>query len=196
MDLGKAEALEPTDSEDRDHVLAFQSGKESGFNRLVLKHKDKIYGLCFRLLGDKDEADDAAQETFVKVFHGLADFRLEAKFSTWVYRIAVNTCKNRMESKAYRESKNNKELEASESDTNSSSPSPAQILEAKGRSACIEKAIERLADDQRVLIVLRDIEGRSYEEIAEVTGLNPGTVKSRLNRGRQQLQEWLRELWI
>lgn len=186
----------PGEAEEREWILAFQSGREEGFNRLVLRHKDRIFGLCLRLLaGNRDEAEDAAQEAFVKAFHGLAEFRLEARFSTWMYRIAVNVCKNRQASKSYREASRHRDLEAADDDGGASSPSPAQVLEAKGRRERIESAIARLPGDQRLMVVLRDIEGRSYEEIAEVTGLNPGTVRSRLNRGRLQLQEWLRELW-
>lgn len=172
----------------------FQNGGEEGFNRLVLKHKDRIYSLCCRMLYDRDEADDVAQETFVRVFHGLKDFRMESKFSTWLYRIAVNACKNRMDSKAWRESRARADLDAADLEGGSRSPSPAQELEAKGRRASIEEAIARLPEDQRVLVVLRDVEGRAYEEIAESLGLNPGTLKSRLNRARAQLQEWLKEL--
>jgi RNA polymerase sigma-70 factor, ECF subfamily len=193
----QTEALEPGDAEDVKWVLLFKSGKEEGFNRLVLKHKDRMYGLCLRMLsGDRYEAEDAAQETFVKVYHSLHEFRMEAKFSSWVYRIAVNTCKNRFVSRSYQESQRAKDLDTADADGASSvglAPSPAQVLEAKGKRERIEAAIARLPDEQRVLVVLRDVEGRSYEEIAETTGLNPGTVKSRLNRGRKQLQEWLRE---
>ncbi|MDB5106690.1 MAG: polymerase, sigma-24 subunit, subfamily, partial [Fibrobacteres bacterium] len=188
------ESIGSVDEEDFEWVLVFKAGREEGFNRLVLKHKDRIFGLCLRLLaGDRFEAEDAAQETFVKVYHALRDFRMESKFSSWLYRIAVNTCKNRVVSRSYQESRNHRDLEAAETDGAPSSPSPDQVLEAKGRGERIEEAIGRLPEEQRVLVVLRDVEGRSYEEIAETTGLNPGTVKSRLNRGRRQLQEWLRD---
>jgi RNA polymerase sigma-70 factor (ECF subfamily) len=194
------EAMEPGDAEDVKWVLLFKSGKEEGFNRLVLKHKDRMYGLCLRMLaGDRHEAEDAAQETFVKVYHALNDFRMEAKFSSWIYRIAVNTCKNRFASRSYQESQRARDLEAADADGAPSTglaPSPAQVLETKDKRERIEAAIARLPDEQRVLVVLRDVEGRSYEEIAESTGLNPGTVKSRLNRGRRQLQEWLKEYFI
>jgi RNA polymerase sigma-70 factor (ECF subfamily) len=186
--------VDPSDDEDRAHVAQFLKGAEEGFNRLVLKHKDRIYTLCLRMLNDPDEADDAAQETFVRVFHGLKGFRMESKFSTWVYRIAVNACKNKMDSKAWKDRKANASLEAADLEEGHSSPTPAQELEAKGRKALIEEAIARLPEDQRVLVVLRDVEGRPYEEIAENLSLNPGTLKSRLNRARSQLQEWLKEL--
>lgn len=198
MDFIKHENA-PTDLEDLEWVELFQNGKEAGFNRLVLKHKDRIYSLCVRLLQDRDDADDVAQETFVKVYHGLKDFRREAKFSSWLYRIAVNTSKNKQMSQPYRESKRSQDLESI--DTNSTevtgsenSPAPDQVLENKTKGAAIERAIANLPEEQRVLIVLRDIEGRSYDEIAELVGLNLGTVKSRLNRGRLQLQAWLKDL--
>jgi RNA polymerase sigma-70 factor, ECF subfamily len=198
-------ALEPGDEEDFRWILAFNSGKEEGFNRLVLRHKDRIYGLCLRLLArDPHEAEDAAQETFVKVYHALRDFRMESKFSSWLYRIAVNTCKNRMASRSYREARNRQDPETADADMARSALAPAfapalapdQVLEAKGKREKIENAIARLPEEQRTLVVLRDVEGRSYEEIAEATGLNPGTVKSRLNRGRGQLKEWLRGYFL
>lgn len=192
--------MEPGDEEDFRWILAFKSGREEGFNRLVLRHKDRIYGLCLRLLArDPLEADDAAQETFVKAYHSLREFRMESKFSTWLYRIAVNTCKNRLVSRSYRESRNRRDPETADADmahTASMAPSPDQVLEAKGKREKIEAAIARLPEEQRTLVVLRDVEGRSYEEIGEATGLNPGTVKSRLNRGRGQLQEWLRGYFL
>jgi RNA polymerase sigma-70 factor, ECF subfamily len=198
--------MEPGDTEDFQWIQAFQAGKEEGFNRLVLKHKDRIYGLCLRLLaGNQYEAEDSAQETFVRVYQGLPAFRMESKFSSWVYRIAVNTCKNKWASKSWQNARQEQDIDSMGANANSDggidvavdrewhSPSPSDILEAKVKSQRIEAAIARLPDEQRILVVLRDIEGRSYEEIAETTGLNPGTVKSRLNRGRGQLQEWLRD---
>ena len=189
-----AGAADPSEEEDRAWIMVFQNGGEEGFNRLVLKHKDRIFSLCCRMLSDHDEADDVAQDTFVRVFHGLKEFRMESKFSTWLYRIAVNACKNRMESRAWKEGRAKADLEAADLEGGSRSPSPAQELESKGRRALIEEAIARLPEDQRVLVILRDVEGRPYEEIAESLGLNPGTLKSRLNRARAQLQEWLRDL--
>jgi RNA polymerase sigma-70 factor (ECF subfamily) len=189
-----AEVADPGDAEDRAWVRAFQSGKEEGFNRLVLKHKDRTFGLCLRLLaGDRHEAEDAAQEAFVRAFHGLKGFRMEAKFTSWLYRIAVNVCKNKLASRSHRDAQSHRDLEAADADGPQTVPAPDQVLEAAGKRERIEAAIARLPEDQRMLVVLRDVEGRSYEEIAGSTGLNPGTVKSRLNRGRRQLQEWLRE---
>lgn len=187
-------APDPSEEEDRAFVVQFRNGGEEGFNRLVLKHKDRIFSLCMRMLRDRDEADDTAQETFVRVFHGLKGFRMESRFSTWLYRVAVNACMNKLDSRAWKDGRAKADLEAADREGARSAPSPAQELEAKGRRARIEEAIARLPEDQRVLVVLRDVEGRSYEEIADNLALNPGTLKSRLNRARAQLQEWLKEL--
>lgn len=188
------EAQDPSDAEDRACVLRFREGGEEGFNRLVLKHKDRIFSLCMRILCDRDEADDAAQEAFVRAYRGLRGFRMESRFSTWLHRIAVNACKNKLESRAWKEARSRAGLEAADREEAGAAPSPAQELEAKSRRARIEEAIARLPEEQRVLVVLRDVEGRPYEEIAESLDLNPGTLKSRLNRARAQLQGWLKEL--
>lgn len=189
---GAPPAADPPDAEDIACILDFQAGREQGFNRLALRHKDRVYGLCLRLLaGDSGEAEDAAQEAFLRAYRGLRGFRMEARFSSWLYRIAVNVCKNKMASPAWREARRHLDIDTAESGMEDASPSPDQVLEAKGRRERIEAAIVRLPEEQRVLVVLRDVEGRSYEEIAEATGLNPGTVKSRLNRGRAQLRAWL-----
>lgn len=200
--LGKGESPggsapnDPAEAEDYAWIREFQAGREQGFNRLVLRHKDRVYGLCLRLLaGDSAEAEDAAQEAFVRGYRGLMEFRMESKFSTWMYRIAVNVCKNKMASRSWREGRLGIDLDAADT-TEASSPSPSQVLDAKTRQVRIESAIARLPDDQRELVVLRDVEGRSYEEIAAATGLNPGTVKSRLNRGRAQLREWLKDFFL
>ena len=187
---------DPGEAEDVAWILEFKSGREQGFNRLVLKHQHRVYGLCLRLLAaDAAEAEDAAQEAFVRAYRGLADFRMDAKFSSWMYRIAVNVCKNKLASRAWRDSRRQRELEAADL-AGISSPSPAQELDAKSRRDRIEAAIARLPYEQRELVVLRDVEGRSYEEIAETTGLNPGTLKSRLNRGRGQLRAWLEDCFL
>lgn len=184
---------DPGEAEDVAWIQEFKAGREQGFNRLVLKHQHRVYGLCLRLLAaDAGEAEDAAQEAFVRAYRGLGDFRMDAKFSSWMYRIAVNVCKNKLASRAWREGRRRRDLEAADA-AEAAAPSPAQELDAKSRRARIEDAIARLPDEQRELVVLRDVEGRSYEEIAESTGLVAGTLKSRLNRGRAQLREWLKD---
>lgn len=196
------EIKKPVGSSDRDAALvrAIQAGDMAAFDQLVLKHKDKLFNMVYWFLGDYQEASDCAQDTFIKVFKSLKKFRFESSFSTWLYRIAINTCKNRLKSSMYRWRKKTVSLENPESseqgnpsyEIQNSSPSPANELEKKERSMMIQKAINSLPEEQNRVIVLRDIQGLSYQEIADITGLNLGTVKSRLARARLTLKARLK----
>jgi RNA polymerase sigma-70 factor (ECF subfamily) len=183
-------------------IRDFCEGDKAAFDNLVLKHKDRLFSLCYRLLGDYEEANDSAQETFIKVYRSLKKFRLESAFSTWLYRIAVNTCKNKLKSSAFRQKRRMVPLENPISANRSTpsreiqddSQSPAMALEKKERMRVIQEAINALPEEQREVVTLRDIEGFSYEEVAEITGFNLGTVKSRLARARLSLRKTLRSV--
>jgi RNA polymerase sigma-70 factor (ECF subfamily) len=186
--------------EDTALIRGFQAGDKGAFDQLVLKHKDKLFTLCYRFFGDYHEANDVAQETFIRVYRSLRQFKFESAFATWLYRIAVNTCRNRLKSSAYRQKKATVSLDnpgISEGDDPSleiadDSRSPVAELEKKERWMLIQRAISALPDEQRAVVALRDIQGLSYDEIAEITGSNLGTVKSRLARARLDLRERLR----
>jgi RNA polymerase sigma-70 factor (ECF subfamily) len=186
--------------EDSELVKAFQAGDKAAFDPLVLRHKDKLYNLCYWFLGDGQEANDSAQEIFIKVFRSLKKFRFESAFSTWLYRIAANTCKNRLTSSEFRQKKKRVRLDNPgkiedgqyTGEIQDKTSSPMIELEKKERMILIQKAIAALPADQSTVVVLRDIEGLSYEEIVNITGINSGTVKSRLSRARQQLRKKLR----
>ena len=183
-------------------IRAFCGGDKAAFDSLVLKHKDRVFNLCYRLLGDYEEANDSAQETFIKVYGSLKKFRFESAFSTWLYRIAVNTCKNKLKSSAYRQKRKMVPLDnpvlantrRPGREIQDESQSPAIELEKKERMRAIQEAINALAPEQKEVVTLRDIEGFSYEEVAEITGFNLGTVKSRLARARQDLRKKLRSV--
>ncbi len=184
---------------DAELIKSFQSGKKAAFDELVLKHKDKVFNLCYWFLGDYQDANDLAQETFLKAYRALKKFRFESAFSTWIYRIAVNTCKNRLKSFQYRIKKkfvhlNNTEAAKSNPGVEiaDESSSPEIELGRKEKSRLIQAAINSLAAEKKAVVVLRDIEGLSYEEISSVTGFNLGTVKSKLARARQDLREKLK----
>ncbi len=190
-----------TPREDTILIEAFQKGDKVAFDKLVLKHTKRVFNLCFRLLGDYEEANDSAQETFIRVYRALRKFRFEAAFSTWLYRIAVNTCKNKLKSAAYRQKKRTVSWDnpiSSHSPTvlevQEESQSPAIELEKKERMRVIQEAINALPPEHKEVVTLRDIEGLSYEEIAEITGLSLGTVKSRLARARSDLRKRLRSV--
>ena len=186
--------------EDATWVRAVQRGDKAAFDRLVLKHKDKLFNLVYWFLGDYQEANDCAQDIFIKVFKSINKFRFESTFSTWLYRIAMNTCKNRLKSSAFRWRKKTVSLENPEGsgDANpcfeirDNAPSPVNQLEKKERRLLISKAIYSLPEAQKRVVVLRDIQGLSYEEVADITGLNLGTVKSRLARARLALRNRLK----
>ncbi len=180
-------------------IRAFQAGDQTAFDGLVLRHKDGLFNLIYWLLGDYEEANDCAQDVFIKVYKGLKRFRFESAFATWLYRIAVNTCKNRFKSAAYRWQKKRVPLENPEGSEDGNprlavrngAPSPLHELERKERARMVHDAIRALPEEQGTMIVLRDIQGQSYQEIAAITGLNLGTVKSRLARGRLELKQRL-----
>lgn len=181
-------------------IRAVQAGDMAAFDELVLKHKDRLFNLVYWFLGDYQDANDCAQETFIKVFKSIKKFRFESAFSTWLYRIAINTCKNKIQSSAYRWKKKTVSLETSNSSKNGNpfseivngSPTPVVALEKKERMMRIQKAINSLPEEQNKVVVLRDIQGLSYQDISDITGLNLGTVKSRLARGRLALKNRLK----
>ncbi len=188
--------------EDTALVKAFLAGEKGAFDNLVLRHKDRVFNLCYRFLGEYEEANDCAQETFVKVYMSLKKFRFDANFTTWLYRITVNTCKNKILSKEYRYSKKTVRLgnpgnsgsDASSIDIKDESLSPRADLEREEKNRLIQEAIDSLPEEQKSVVVLRDIEGVSYEEISNITGQNLGTVKSKLSRAREKLREKLKGL--
>jgi RNA polymerase sigma-70 factor, ECF subfamily len=188
---------------DLDLVAAFQAGDKSVFNAIVLKHQDLIFGLCCRILDDSHDAEEIAQETFVRAYEGLDKFRSESRLSTWLYRIAVNLCKNRIGSLVNRMKHRILPLMGDGHDQEVHGPgvilgtekhSPSVLVERKEVQALVSAAIARLPPAHKVVVVLADMEGRSYEEIAEMLGEKIGTVKSRLNRAREILKTDLREV--
>jgi RNA polymerase sigma-70 factor (ECF subfamily) len=195
-----------TGSSDRDSLLIkkIQGGDMAAFDQLVIKHKDKLFNMVYWFLGDYQEANDCAQEIFIKVFKGIKRFRFESSFSTWLYRIAINTCRNRIKSSAYRWKMRTVPLENPDSskegnrsyEIQNGSPSPANELEKKERMMRIQKAVNSLPQEQNRIIVLRDIQGLSYQEISDITGLKLGTVKSRLARARLELKNKLNRTQI
>jgi RNA polymerase sigma-70 factor (ECF subfamily) len=157
-----------------------------------------VYTMCSYLLGDADEAADQAQETFVKVYRSLKTFRFESSFSTWLYTIALNTCRNRLKSLSYRLRRKTVSLD----DTDETGRAVMQIadescrpsgeLEKKELMNHVRQAIAGLSVDHRTVIVLCDIKGLTYEEICRITGRDMGTVKSRISRARNELKARLK----
>jgi len=171
---------------------------ERAFRELLETHRDRVYNITYRMLGNRAEAEDVAQEVFITVFKTIDSFREESKFSTWLYRVAVNHCKNRIKYLARRHDRDRDELDETSQQANGAianvsprTPQPDRALEGVQMEAILQKAIEGLDDEHRIVVVLRDVEDLSIEEICEITGLPDGTVKSRLHRARLALRKKL-----
>ena len=187
--------------DDEERLLArLKQRDEAAFNQLVRLHQGAVYRQLLRVLGDTAEAEDLAQEVFVTVFKAIDSFRGESRLSTWIHRIAQNHARNRIKYHGRSKRKgdsaldDNTEETTAAPETGSRLPRPDHQVEAQQAEAHIRTAMTRLDDEQRALIVLRDLENRSYEDIQQLTGLPSGTVKSRLHRARMALHESFRAL--
>jgi RNA polymerase sigma-70 factor, ECF subfamily len=170
-------------------IQAAQSGEEKAFEQLFHQHKDRVFSLCLRLTGNYHEAEDMAQESFVLAFRRIADFRGESMFGTWLYRITV-----RVVIDALRKKRPQLVEPFNEDFPVAERPSRKGISEAQDLTIerlQLERAIARLPDGYKAVLVLHDIEGHSHEEIAEMLGFNPGTCKSQLHKARRKLRELL-----
>jgi RNA polymerase sigma-70 factor (ECF subfamily) len=175
-------------------VDRFRKGEKSAFEELVLQYQDKIYNLCRHMLRNTHDAEDAAQDTFIKAYHNLDNFRPEASFYTWLYRIAVNTCLD-YKKKPFFESFFKKADEGEEfiDEPASDRPSPEKLYESKQIGSALNNSIRKLPSKLRTAIVLKEIEGLSYEEIADILEVSTGTVKSRISRAREELKQHLKK---
>jgi RNA polymerase sigma-70 factor (ECF subfamily) len=169
---------------------------ERAFRELVDDHRDRVFNITYRMLGNRAEAEDVAQEVFITVFKTIDSFREESKFSTWLYRVTVNHCKNRIKYLARRHDRDRDELDETSQQQNGAvtglpvrAANPDKALASAQMEKLLQEAIAALDDDQRAVVILRDVEDLSIEEICEITGLPDGTVKSRLHRARLVLRK-------
>jgi RNA polymerase sigma-70 factor (ECF subfamily) len=173
---------------------------EQAFAEIVRQYGDKVFSLVYRMLGNRQEAEDVAQDVFITVFKTIDSFRGEAKFSTWLLRIAANHAKNRIKHLARRPTEGADPDDVSQVKVSNDRPgppvqsrieSPDKLLEAMEIERLMQEEIAKLPEDQRLLVALRDVEQLSYQEIEEITGLPEGTIKSRLHRARMAIKEVL-----
>ena len=184
---------------DEELILAFQGGDEEAFTVLVRRYKDPLMNYIYRFVGDSDESADILQDTFVRLYRKKHLYKSVAKFSTWLYTIAGNLARSELRRRSRkgllsifqsREKGDEYELPLPSSD-----PQPDQLADDSLKAMRIQEALRRLPEAFREAVVLRDIQDLSYEEIAEIVGMPIGTVKSRINRGRNQLQELLKDIY-
>jgi RNA polymerase sigma-70 factor, ECF subfamily len=190
-----------TTERDIDQLLVerVQRGDKKAFELLVIKYQQKLMRLVSRLVRDQAEAEDVVQESFIKAYRALAQFRGESAFYTWLYRIGINTAKNYLITQG-RRAPTSTESNAEEAETFEGGDSlrdintPESLLATKQLANTVNAAMEILPEELRIAITLREIEGLSYEEIAEVMNCPIGTVRSRIFRARESIAEKLRPL--
>ena len=183
---------------DEDLVLRVQQGDKSAFDFLVIKYQHKIIQLVNRYVKDPSEAQDVAQEAFIKAYRALGNFRGDSAFYTWMYRIAINTAKNYLVSRSRRSSDYQVDVQDAEAIENAPQlqgmETPERLLLNQEIIDTIKTAIDKLPEEMRTAIILREFDGMSYEEIAEAMDCPVGTVRSRLFRAREAIDNKLNPL--
>lgn len=173
------------------------AGSAEAFEQLVLKYQTAVYNLCLRMTGDPEDAADMTQESFLKAWRNLESFQGNSAFSTWLYRLASNTCLDHLRSVKRRPQLSlvmeDEDGEAQALDVPDSAPTPEEQVIALDEQSRLNEALQALEEDQRQILILRAVNGLSYTEIAEVLQLKEGTVKSRLARARDQLRKKLQQ---
>jgi RNA polymerase sigma-70 factor (ECF subfamily) len=162
------------------------------FEALVMAYQHRVFGIALRMMRDPVEAEDVAQEVFLRAHRGIDRFRGEAKISTWLYAITSRVCLNRLAAPARRRHVGDDVIAS----IPSAEADPASEAARGEVEAALHRAIAELSDDRRIVVILRDIEGLTYEEIADALALEPGTVRSRLHRARTELKDKLEKLLL
>lgn len=185
--------MDPLD-DDPEFLARLRRRDEAAFTELVRAWQGRVFGLTFRMLGDRGEAEDLSQDVFVTVFKAIDTFRGDSRLGTWILRIATNHCHNRLKYLARRHHKRKKDIddvhEAILDHPLGQVPlGPERALEGAQAGALVHAGLQQLDEDHRVVIILRDIEQLSYQEIADILDVAEGTVKSRLFRARTSLRD-------
>jgi RNA polymerase sigma-70 factor (ECF subfamily) len=172
-------------------------GNIEAFETLIEFHQKQVYNIAFRYFKNAHDAQEISQEAFLKAFKSIQTFHQESSFTTWLYRITINTCLDELRKRKNKQTLSLNYETKSESDSYqielpSKSDTPDQVFEKKDLRKTIYDAIDSLKEDQRNVIILKDIQGFQYEEISKILNIPIGTVRSRINRARQNLQQILR----
>ena len=186
MSSTKAIAAPFTRDPDANLADRHRYGDRSAFEEVYSKHASMVYGVCLRMCGDPTRSQDLSQEVFLRIFRSLARFRGRSSLKTWVYRVTLNHCRSRLGRRRLK----TEPLELSAVDWKVADPSrgPEDLALARDTGRVVQRGLLKLSGRFREAVILRDLEGMSYREIAEVLGVRIGTVRSRIARGREQLR--------
>lgn len=177
--------------DERELIARLQKRDEAAFEELIRQYEKKVYTLCFRMCGNSEDAEEAAQDAFLALWRGIDRFRQESSLSTWIYRLATNACIDtlrRRKKQSGSVSLDDEELFVDAVDT---SPQPQETVEHREAQKLLQEGLSSLPEEYRKVLILREIEGLSYTEIAESASIELGTVKSRISRGRSLLRNFL-----
>jgi RNA polymerase sigma-70 factor, ECF subfamily len=176
-------------------VARFLEGEKRAFTELVGRYQARLLNFVYRTTGDRERAEDLVQETFIRVYRHLHRFDQSKKFSTWVYTIASNLAKNELRNRSrnplvlFQTIRKNHESDSKPLEWEDNTYRPDDLFRKRHLRALVESAVDQLPEHHRTVFILREMEGKTYEEIAEITGCNLGTVKSRLNRARNNFAQ-------
>jgi RNA polymerase sigma-70 factor (ECF subfamily) len=173
---------------DEELVQACQAGEKSAFDVLVARWEDRIRGAAYRFLGSEEEARDVAQEAFLKAYRALGGFKGEARFSSWLYQIATNLCRDRLRRRKARATVSLEELEETGAEMAETEPGAHERLLQRDLARAVRRAIRALPEEQREVVILKEYEGLTFLEIAHALDAPVSTVKTRLYRGLGQLR--------
>lgn len=176
---------------ERELIARLQKRDETAFEELLRQYEKKVYTLCFRMCGNSEDAEEAAQDTFLALWRGIDRFRQESSLSTWIYRLASNACIDLLRRRKKQGSSLSLDDEELFLDAVDPAPSPQEAVEHREAQKLLQEGLSALPEEYRKVLILREIEGLSYTEIAESASLELGTVKSRISRGRVLLRNFL-----
>jgi len=168
-------------------------GDPSAFNRLMEAHERRMYAVALRMCSNREDAQDCLQEAMLRIYRSISGFKGQSSFATWVYRITMNTCLDELRRKKNKQNTSLDSLLDTGWSPQDESASPEKRAIQTETRKILREAIHDLPEDMRSAIVLRDIQGLSYEEIAQALDINVGTIKSRISRGREKLREKLKQ---
>ncbi|MFW6287751.1 MAG: RNA polymerase sigma factor [bacterium] len=183
---------------DGELIKEFKNGNKQVFEELIQRYQDRVYHTTFRMLGNHEDAMDMAQETFIRVYKSLGNFKSKSSFSTWLFSITGNICRDELRKrqrslKTYSLSSDDRfNNDLPEDSDRKSNPEKASL--SRELSSTIQKKVDQLPEEQKFVFVLREFEDLSYQEIAEILDISLGTVKSRLSRARRALRDDLNKI--